>query len=135
MTHNAQIMDDYIKLIAKMEDAANKTLRYIKLSTLLYDLQIVLFISAVLAIVAYVLFHGAYWQLAFASIALAIISFVTSKLGNRYYREAFKEIDRLKKLAHTLALATKIDQLTTKLEKEIDELEREFKRLGIQPTN
>jgi membrane protein implicated in regulation of membrane protease activity len=124
----------YEELVAKMKEVARKSLRYNKLVALLSGLTITLIVSSATATVVYVLSNGVYWQLLVASIALAIAVPVANRLSDRYYREAIKETKQLERLVYILALSIKIDGLIAKLEKEIDELEREMKKRGIRAT-
>lgn len=58
--------------------------------------------------------------------------FTVDALYRHYYRRFVKEFDRLKRLTHTATLSVRFDQVAVmKLIKEIDELEKELKKRGI----
>jgi hypothetical protein len=93
------------ELLKIMEDVAKKSLMYSRASSFLSAVGFVLFVSAALAAVAYVLSYGAYWQLLVASVALTAAMFAADKLSDRYYHKALKELDRLESLAYITALS------------------------------
>ena len=93
------------RLLKAMEDVAEKSLMYSRASSFLSAVGFVLFVSAALAAVAYVLSYGAYWQLLVASIALTAAMFVVDKLSDRYYHKALRELDKLEPLTYITALS------------------------------
>ena len=118
-------MSNVEKLLAAVEDAAKRSLMYGRIASFLSKLGFVMFVSAALAAVAYILSYGVYWQLIVVDIALMAAMFVADKLSDHYYRKAFKEVDRLEILAIMAALsAGLVDQAEEMLKKKVEELKR-----------
>jgi len=93
--------EDVKMLLAAMEDAAKKVMKYSRVSSLLHKLTDMLFASAALTMVMYVL--TSYWQLIAAGVAALVAAFTTDKLSGRYYHKALREVDVLNKFATGLA--------------------------------
>ena len=89
--------EDVKMLLAAMEDAAKKVMKYSRVSSLLHKLTDMLFASAALTMVMYVL--TSYWQL----MAALVAAFTTDKLSGRYYHKVLREVDVLNKFATGLA--------------------------------
>jgi hypothetical protein len=118
-------MSNVEKLLAAVEDVTKRSLMYSRIASFLSKLGFVLFVSAALAAVAYILSYGAYWQLIAINIALMAAMFVADKLSDHYYRKALKELDRLETLAVMAALsAGLVDQAEEMLKKKVEELKR-----------
>ncbi len=104
-----------------VEDAAKKSLAYGRISSFLSALEVALFISAALAVIAYV--FATYWQIAAVGAALAVAALAVHKLSDRYYRKALKELDRLEALALIMALSVgPADRAKELLKQKVEEL-------------
>jgi len=118
-------MGETVKILTVAERVAKRSLAYSRVASFLSKLGFVMFVSAALVAVAYILSYGVYWQLIAVDIALMAAMFVVDKLSDHYYRKAFKELDRLETLAIMAALsAGLVDQAEEMLKKKAEELKR-----------
>jgi len=108
--------------LATMEDAMKTSLKYCRVASFLFALEIVLLVMATIAVVMYFLIGG--WQPAVAGATLSVVSIVAGRLHSRYHYKTFKEVNRLKRLMHVAALYVELDLLLVKVEKEVEELEQ-----------
>ncbi len=110
------------QLLTAMEDAAKEYMKYSRIVSLLSMLEVVLYISAFVAVAAFValyLSYGVYLQLAAIGALALIAAFATTKLSTRYYHKAIKEVDKLQALAYVAAIVVDPDKAVPMLKKEI----------------
>jgi hypothetical protein len=126
-------MSDEIKgLLAAMEDAEKKSLMYSRAAKLLSMLEIALVALTAMTVATYLLLlRDVYWQLIYISAALAVAAIVADRLYCRYYYKAIKESDRLERLAYVASLSIRFDVTAAKLEKEIEGLKQELRKIRI----
>jgi hypothetical protein len=117
-----------------MKEAAEKYTKYSRVAAIMFALEDVLLLSSFVLVVAsvvlYLLYDVFYWQLVSVGMAAVAAAYIADRLSTHYYRKALEEVSRLERLAPVAALAIEFDKIVAKLEKEIDELGQELKKMG-----
>ena len=110
------------QLLTAMEDVAEKYMKYSRIANLFSVLEVVLYVSAFVAMVAFAtlyLLYDVHWQLAAIGVATLTAAVVTTKLGTHYYHKAIKEVDKLQALAYIVAIVVDPDKAVPMMKEEI----------------